>query len=116
MTTARTVFEDYQYDYALEDYDTCSQPVAVFSDVKTAYHRARFEAKREANFVGRPYKIIKTDPNSVTGDMPEVAIHYTDDDSCSVLAVLKVDFNDLMSADEAEFEDSIPDEKTAKKL
>lgn len=107
-------FETYQDDYALEDYDSCSQPVAVFSDVETAYHRARFDAKREANFVGKPYKIIKTDPNSVTGDMPVVAIHYTDDDSCSVWAVLKVDFNDLLGAEEAQFEDSIPDEKSAK--
>lgn len=107
-------FEDYQDDYALEDYDTCSQPVAVFSDVKTAYHRARFEAKREANFVGRPYKITYTDEHTATGEMPEVAIHFTDDDSCSVWAVLKVDFNDLLSAAQAQFEDSIPDEKTAK--
>lgn len=107
-------FETYQDDYSLEDYDTCSQPVAVFSDVKTAYHRARFEAKREANFVGRPYKIIYTGLDSGEGDTPEAAIHYTDDDSCSVWAVLKVDFNDLLGAEEAQFEDSIPDEKTAK--
>jgi hypothetical protein len=107
-------FEIYQDDYALENYDSCSQPVAVFSDVKTAYHRARFEAKREANFVGRPYKIIYTEPNNVTGAVPEAAIHFIDDDACSVWAVLKVDFNDLLSAEEAQFEDSFPDEKSVK--
>lgn len=107
-------FETYQDDYALEDYDSCSQPVGVFSDVETAYHRARFDAKREVNFAGKPYKIIYNKPDGRTGVTPEVVIHFTDDDSCSVWAVLKVDFNDLLSAEEAQFEDSIPDEKTPK--
>lgn len=109
-------FSEYEEDYALEEWDSCSPTTSAYTDITDAYHKARYLAKQEASCCARPYELVCTTPEAVGDgeDMPEVAIHFTDDNTCSVWSVVKMGLDVKPTDADREFEESYPDKKTIK--
>lgn len=109
-------YQDYLDDYNREEWDSCSPTTHAYSTIEAAYHKARYLAKQEASCCAGPYELIYTKPEDAVsaGVMPEVAIHFTDDDTCSVWSVVEMNLDVTPTAAEREFEDSYPDRKTIK--
>lgn len=109
-------FKDYEEDYALEEWDSSATTTSAYTTIEAAYHKARYLAKQEASCCSRPYELVCTTPEAVGDgeDMPEVAIHFTDDDTCSLWAVVEMHLDIKPSVAEQEFEELFPDKKTVK--
>ena len=109
-------YKEYQDDYEMEEWDSCSPTTHAYTDIESAYHKARYLAKQEASCCARPYELVGTNPKDakLAETLPEVGVHFTEDDTISVWAVVEMNLDVTPTEEERKFEDSYPEKKTLK--